>query len=62
MHGILKGMALDLQFIGRMMGGLTGNKLSGGFPQNEWIGRIGIDLCLEQPNVLYALVDNQEGI
>ena len=30
------------------------------FPKDQWIGRIGIDLCLTQPNVLYALVDNQK--
>ena len=41
-------------------GGLTWHRLSGGFPQSETMGRIGIDLCLKQPNVLYALVDNQE--
>ncbi len=30
-----------------------------GFPKNKNIGRIGISLCATIPNVLYALVDNQ---
>jgi photosystem II stability/assembly factor-like uncharacterized protein len=33
-----------------------------GFPKNKNIGRIGISLCAAKPNVLYALVDNQNNM
>ena len=41
-------------------GGESWQKLVNGLPQNEYVGRIGVDLCQSQPNVLYALIDNQE--
>ncbi|MFZ2054410.1 MAG: hypothetical protein WAU81_09445 [Candidatus Aminicenantales bacterium] len=31
-----------------------------GLPEAQFRGRIGIDVCLKKPNVLYALVDNYE--
>jgi photosystem II stability/assembly factor-like uncharacterized protein len=36
---------------------ITGNK--SGFPKNDGVGRIGIAQCASKPNVLYALLDNQ---
>lgn len=35
-------------------------RLEGGFPRNEFVGRIGLDICRSQPNTLYAYMDNQE--
>ncbi len=40
-------------------GGKTWKKLSGGFPQGEYVGRIGLDICKSNPNIIYAVVDNQ---
>ena len=40
-------------------GGETWVRVTEGFPQGEHVGRIGIDLCLKDPSVMYALVDNQ---
>ena len=42
-------------------GGETWKALNN-FPSSEWTGRIGVDICLSQPNTLYALVDNQKGL
>jgi photosystem II stability/assembly factor-like uncharacterized protein len=40
-------------------GGETWTKSVAGFPQGKQVGRIGIDVCISQPNVLYAIHDNQ---
>ena len=40
-------------------GGETWQKSQDGFMNNEFIGRVGIDLCQTQPNIMYAFVDNQ---
>lgn len=40
-------------------GGETWSKSIAGFPQGKQVGRIGLDICLTQPNVLYAIHDNQ---
>ncbi|MBM3284888.1 MAG: hypothetical protein FJY81_03355, partial [Candidatus Aminicenantes bacterium] len=41
-------------------GGKTWNPVNSGLPEARFRGRIGIDICLKKPNVLYALVDNYE--
>ncbi|MGZ5487523.1 MAG: VPS10 domain-containing protein, partial [Candidatus Aminicenantales bacterium] len=41
-------------------GGETWTPIGAGLPQAQFRGRIGIDLCLTRPDVLYALVDNYE--
>ncbi len=41
-------------------GGETWQKSMAGFPQGQWVGRIGLDICQSQPNILYAILDNQE--
>ncbi len=41
-------------------GGETWQRSMNGFPQGQFTGRIGLDVCAKQPNVLYAIVDNQE--
>jgi len=41
-------------------GGKTWAPINNGLPAAQYRGRIGIDICLEEPNVLYALVDNYE--
>ena len=41
-------------------GGKTWTPIDAGLPQAQFRGRIGIDLCLTRPDVLYALVDNYE--
>ncbi|NJN42542.1 MAG: hypothetical protein HC811_10265 [Flammeovirgaceae bacterium] len=43
-------------------GGETWTKSAQGFPQGEFVGRIGLDICWSKPNVLYAIVDNQEEV
>ena len=40
-------------------GGETWEKCIDGFPSDQFVGRIGLDLCASQPHVLYALLDNQ---
>lgn len=40
-------------------GGETWSKSIAGFPQGKQVGRIGLDICLSKPNVLYAIHDNQ---
>jgi photosystem II stability/assembly factor-like uncharacterized protein len=39
-------------------GGKTWNQKTNGLPNLEKTGRIGLDICQSQPNVLYAFVDN----
>jgi len=41
-------------------GGKTWKPMNNGLPEAKYRGRIGIDLCLSKPNVLYALVDSYE--
>jgi photosystem II stability/assembly factor-like uncharacterized protein len=41
-------------------GGNTWKKTANGFPQDEFVGRIGFDFSLSNPNVVYALHDNQK--
>ena len=41
-------------------GGQTWQQINNGLPEPRFRGRIGIDICLSKPNVLYALVDNYE--
>ena len=40
-------------------GGETWNKAVNGFPQGSFVGRIGLDVSQSNPNVIYAVVDNQ---
>jgi len=40
-------------------GGATWKRLTNGFPTGPYIGRIGLDVSLSHPNVVYALVSNQ---
>lgn len=40
-------------------GGATWTKSVAGFPQGKQVGRIGLDVCRTQPNVVYAIMDNQ---
>jgi photosystem II stability/assembly factor-like uncharacterized protein len=40
-------------------GGNTWKKAVEGFPQDEFVGRIGFDFSLSNPNIAYALLDNQ---
>ena len=40
-------------------GGNTWKKAVDGFPQDEFVGRIGFDFAQSNPNVVYALLDNQ---
>jgi photosystem II stability/assembly factor-like uncharacterized protein len=39
-------------------GGKTWKELTNGLPDTKTTGRIGLDLCLTKPNVIYAFVDN----
>jgi photosystem II stability/assembly factor-like uncharacterized protein len=41
-------------------GGATWKPINNGLPAAQYRGRIGIDLCLTKPNVIYAFVDNYE--
>jgi photosystem II stability/assembly factor-like uncharacterized protein len=41
-------------------GGKTWKPINSGLPDGPYRGRIGIDVCLKKPNVLYAFVDNYE--
>jgi photosystem II stability/assembly factor-like uncharacterized protein len=41
-------------------GGETWKKIGGGFPQNKYIGRIGLAVSPSNPDVVYAFLDNQE--
>lgn len=40
-------------------GGETWTKSVSGFPQGKQVGRIGLDVCMSNPNVVYAILDNQ---
>jgi len=41
-------------------GGRTWRKIVTGFPQNEYVGRIGLAISRSNPKVIYAFLDNQE--
>jgi len=41
-------------------GGKTWKPINSGLPEPQFRGRIGIDICLSKPNVLYVLLDNYE--
>jgi len=41
-------------------GGATWQRLAGGFPRGEHVGRIGLAVTPADPQVIYASVDNQE--
>ena len=40
--------------------GKTWRPINQGLPEAKFRGRIGIDLCLSKPNILYAFIDNYE--
>lgn len=40
-------------------GGESWTKSVEGFPQGEFVGRIGLDISLSNPDIMYALLDNQ---
>lgn len=40
-------------------GGETWTKSIAGFPQGKQVGRIGLDVSAANPNILYAILDNQ---
>ncbi len=40
-------------------GGTSWQRLAGGFPRGEHVGRIGLTVSLSNPRVIYASVDNQ---
>lgn len=40
-------------------GGKTWKKLTNGFPAGKYVGRIGLDISVSNPKVIYALLDNQ---
>ncbi|HAR36895.1 MAG TPA: glycosyl hydrolase, partial [Acidobacteria bacterium] len=41
-------------------GGRSWRKIVNGFPQNEYVGRIGLAVSQSNPKVVYAFLDNQE--
>ncbi|MEO1366535.1 MAG: glycosyl hydrolase, partial [Acidobacteriota bacterium] len=41
-------------------GGDTWNRLGGGFPEGEHVGRIGLAVSASNPQIVYASMDNQE--
>jgi len=41
-------------------GGDNWQLLGGGFPQGDFVGRIGLAVYPENPNIVYALIDNQQ--
>lgn len=41
-------------------GGQNWRKIVNGFPQNEYVGRIGLAVSASNPRVVYAFLDNQE--
>ena len=52
-------MEKDQQSGGQRMVEKTWKKAIDGFPQNEFVGRIGFDFAQSNPDVVYALHDNQ---
>jgi photosystem II stability/assembly factor-like uncharacterized protein len=43
-------------------GGKTWKELTNGLPDTKMTGRIGLDLCLSKPNIVYAYVDNHTAL
>lgn len=43
-------------------GGLSWEKVTNGLPDGDHVGRIGIDISISNPNIMYVLIDNQEEI
>jgi photosystem II stability/assembly factor-like uncharacterized protein len=43
-------------------GGETWTLSGEGFPKGKFVGRIGLDVCWTKPNVIYAVLDNQEEV
>lgn len=43
-------------------GGDTWTLSGEGFPKGKFVGRIGLDVCWSKPNVVYAVLDNQEEV
>jgi len=43
-------------------GGDTWTLSGEGFPKGKFVGRIGLDVCWTKPNVVYAVLDNQEEV
>ncbi|MBX2915015.1 MAG: glycosyl hydrolase [Cyclobacteriaceae bacterium] len=43
-------------------GGDTWTLSAEGFPKGKFVGRIGLDVCWTKPNVMYAVLDNQEEV
>ncbi len=43
-------------------GGETWEKSMNGFPDDDFVGRIGIDVSESNPNIMYAFLDNQKEI
>ncbi|HCZ35056.1 MAG TPA: glycosyl hydrolase [Cytophagales bacterium] len=43
-------------------GGDTWTLSAEGFPKGKFVGRIGLDGCWTKPNVIYAVLDNQEEV
>lgn len=41
-------------------GGETWEKSMEGFPEGDFVGRIGLDVSASNPNIVYAFLDNQE--
>jgi photosystem II stability/assembly factor-like uncharacterized protein len=41
-------------------GGISWKPINEGLPEPKYRGRIGIDVCLKKPSVLYAFIDNYE--
>lgn len=41
-------------------GGNSWNKVMNGFPEGDYVGRIGIDVSQSNPDILYAFLDNQK--
>ncbi|MEO1051168.1 MAG: glycosyl hydrolase [Bacteroidota bacterium] len=41
-------------------GGETWKKITNGFAEGKDVGRIGLDICTSQPNILYAVLDSQQ--
>ena len=41
-------------------GGKTWNPINNGLPEAKFRGRIGLDLCLSKPNVVYAFIDSYD--
>ncbi|MGK7391890.1 MAG: WD40/YVTN/BNR-like repeat-containing protein [Candidatus Cyclobacteriaceae bacterium M2_1C_046] len=43
-------------------GGETWQKKMNGFPEGNFVGRIGLDIAHSEPNIMYAFLDNQEPV